>query len=353
MKIKSLIILVLVISVLLGMKFIFFPSESYQNDSKSKGAKGGAISVAVFVAAAQRINNDVYATGTVLANEQVQLQTELSGKLIQLNFQEGARVSKGQLLVKINDADLQANYKKLQLQLTLADEKLQRQKKLLSINGISQEDFDVAQNQYNVLKTDIDYAAAQIAKTEIKAPFDGVIGLKNVSEGAYVTPTTIIATIQQINPVKIDFAISEKYASLVKKGDKIKFTIDGVGDTEGVVLAIEPKIEMATRTLQIRAICSNPKNEIFPGAFARVKLALSDIDDAIMIPTEAVITDLKGKKVYKIKNGMAEPTKIITGLRNDAQIQIVEGVANGDTIVTRGIMQLKPGAAVKITEIKK
>jgi membrane fusion protein (multidrug efflux system) len=353
MKIKSLIILVLVISVLLGMKFIFFPSESAQNDSKSKGAKGGATSVAVFVATSQRINNDVYATGTVLANEQVQLQTELSGKLIQLNFQEGARVSKGQLLVKINDADLQANYKKLQLQLALADEKLQRQKKLLTINGISQEDLDIAQNQYNVLKAELDYAAAQIAKTEIRAPFDGVIGLKNVSEGAYVTPATIIATIQQINPVKIDFAISEKYASLVKKGDNIKFTIDGVGDTEGIVLAIEPKIEMATRTLQIRAICSNPKNEIFPGAFARVKLALSDIDHAIMIPTEAVIPDLKGKKVYKIKNGMAEPTKIITGLRNEAQIQIVEGVVDGDTIVTRGIMQLKPGAAVKITEIKK
>jgi len=353
MKIKSLIILVIVISVLLGVKFIFFPSENAQKDNKPNGAKGGATSVAVFVAAAQSINNDVYATGTVLANEQVQLQTELSGKLIQLNFQEGTRVSKGQLLVKINDADLQANYKKLQLQLALAEEKLQRQKKLLSINGISQEDFDVAQNQYNVIKADIDYATAQIAKTEIKAPFDGVIGLKNVSEGAYVTPATIIATVQQVNPVKIDFAISEKYASLVKKGDKIKFTIDGVGDTEGTVLAIEPKIEMATRTLQIRAICSNPKNEIFPGAFARVKLALSDIDAAIMIPTEAVIPDLKGKKVYKIKNGMAEPTKIITGLRSDTQIQIVEGVAAGDTIVTRGIMQLKPGAAVKITEIKK
>lgn len=354
MSLKNIIIIVLLIGGLLVIKFVYFPSESSKGENKpaSKGAMPS--NVVAYVVKVEKLSNNVYASGTVMANEEVQLQPELSGKIIQLNFQEGSRVSKGQLLVKINDADLQANYKKLQLQLSLADEKQQRQKKLLAINGISQEEFDVSQNQYNVIKAELEFASAQIAKTEIKAPFDGVIGLKNVSEGAYVNQSTVIASIQQINPVKIDFSISERYASIAKKGDNLEFSIDGLdGNFKGEVFAIEPKIDMATRTLQVRAICANSKNEIYPGAFAKVKLALSDIDSAMMIPTEAIIPDLKGKKVYRIKNGVAESVKVITGLRNDSQIQITDGLSIGDTIVTRGIMQLKPGASVRITELKK
>lgn len=343
----------LVLGVLIGLKFMFFPSENSAAGDKKMGAPGAPSNVVAYVVKAQKIDNDVYATGTVLANEQVELQSELAGKIIQLNFQEGSMVNKRQLLVKINDADLKANYKKLELQLSLADEKLKRQKQLLAINGISQEEFDSSQNQFNVIKADLEYAAAQIAKTEIKAPFDGMIGLKNVSEGAYITPAMIIAAVQQINPVKIDFSISERYASLVKKGTSLTFIIDGAGEFEGKVLAIEPKINSVTRTLQIRAVCTNPKNEIFPGAFAKVKLALSAIDSALMIPTEAIIPELKGKKVFKLVNGKVEPARVVTGLRTDAQVQIIEGIAAGDTIITRGIMQLKPGATVNITELKK
>ena len=353
MKNKSVVILVVLVGVLIGLKFMFFPSENSVGADKKTGASGAPSNVVAYVVVAKKIDNDVYATGTVLANEQVELQSELAGKVVQLNFQEGNKVTKGQLLVKINDADLKANYKKLELQLSLADEKLKRQKQLLAINGISQEEFDISQNQLNVIKAELDYATAQIAKTEIKAPFDGIIGLKNVSEGAYITPAMVVATVQQINPVKIDFSISERYASLVKKGTSLTFIIDGAGEFEGQVLAIEPKINPVTRTLQIRAVCTNSKNEIFPGAFAKVKLALSAIDSALMIPTEAVIPELKGKKVFKVVNGKAEPTKVVTGLRTDAQVQIVEGIAIGDTIIARGIMQLKPGTTVKVTEFKK
>lgn len=355
MRIKNLIVIVLVVGVLLAIKFIFFPSESSEQDTKGgKSGGGGPSNVTAMVLQSEKLSNEVYASGTIMANEEVQLHPELSGKITQLNFQEGSKVSKGQLLVKINDADLQATYKKLQLQNKLAEEKLNRQKQLLAINGISQEEFDILQNQYDVIKSEMDFATAQIAKTEIRAPFDGVVGLKSVSEGAYVSPASIIASIQQINPVKIDFSVSERYSSVVRKGDKVLFTIEGNKEQfTAQVFAFEPKIDMATRTLQVRAICSNAKGDIFPGSFARVQLALSDIDSTLMLPTEAVIPDLKGKKVYRIKDGKAESVKVITGLRTDEKIQITEGLNIGDTIIIRGIMSLRPGSAVKVTEFKK
>jgi membrane fusion protein (multidrug efflux system) len=357
MRIKNIIIIAIVVALLLFLKSMFFPAQSADGND-SKGGKPGATkmpasNVNVYVLKSEKLSNEVYASGTIIANEEVQLQSEYAGKITQINFEEGSKVSKGQLLVKINDADLQANYKKLQLQLTLSEQKLQRQKQLLTINGISQEEFDITQNQYNSTKADIDFAAAQIAKTEIKAPFDGTVGLKSVSLGAYVSPNTIIASIQQINPVKVDFSVSERYSSLVKKGDKLSFTVEGNNKTfQGQVFAIEPKIDMTTRTVQIRALCPNPNGDIYPGAFARVQLALSDIDAALMIPSEAIIPDLKGKKVFRIKNGQAESVKVITGLRTDEKIQITEGLTVGDTVITSGIMSLKQGSPVKLIKLK-
>lgn len=353
MRLKSLVIIILAIVILVGIKFLFFPSEDAGSNSKQNSKGGAPANVIAFVVHSKALANDVYGTGTVLANEEVQLQSETAGKILQINFQEGNRVSKGQLLVKINDADLKASLNKTGLQLKLAEEKLKRQKQLLAINGISQEEFDVSQNQCDVLKAEMDIVTAQIAKTEIKAPFDGVVGLKNVSEGAFVTSNTVVATIQQINPVKIDFSVAEHYSSVVKQGDKVSFSVNNHSGYDGYVYAIEPKIDPLTRTIQVRARCNNPKNDIYPGAFAKVNLYLNDIDSALMIPTEAVIPDLKGKKIFKIKNGKAIPQKVIIGLRNDTQVQITDGIADGDTIVVRGIMQLKPETPVKITEIKK
>lgn len=353
MRIRNIIIIIAVIAVLVTIKLLFFPSPSANKESGAPRNKGSKSNVTAMVVKPEKLSNEVFASGTILANEEVQLQPELSGKIVQLNFREGGLVSKGQLLVKINDADLQAQYKKLQLQYALAEERMGRQKQLLSISGISQEEFDVAQNQFNVIKADMDFATAQIAKTEIRAPFSGVIGLKNVSEGSYVTPATIIASIQQIDPVKIDFAVSERYSYLTKKGDKVIFSIEGNKEKlTGEVYAVEPKIDLNTRTLQIRAICPNSKGNIYPGAFARVQLALSDIDSALMIPTECIIPDMKGQKVYRIKNGAAEFARVETGLRTDARIQIMSGISPGDTIITTGLMQLKPGSQVKITELK-
>lgn len=354
MKLKNLIIGAIIIAILIGAKFIFFPNHAGQANTPQKGKSGGGTNnVTAYVVKTEKISNEITASGTIRANEDVQLQPELSGKVVQINFKEGSKVSKGQLLVKMNDADFQAQYKKLELQRSLAEQTMDRQKQLLAINGVSQQEFDLAQSGYSTLKSDMDFQMAQILKTEIKAPFDGVIGLKNVSEGAFVTPATIIASIQQIDPVKIDFAVPERYFPYIKKDGEVFFSIEGIAEKmKGQIFAIEPKIDLATRTIQVRAICSNSKGNIYPGAFAQVKIVLNDINDAIMIPTESLIPDISGQKVFILKNGKSTYSKVETGIRTDTKIQITKGLNVGDTVLTTGIMQLKADAEVKITNLK-
>lgn len=354
MKIKNIIIIIVIVGGLLALKFYMFPSQvTGGGNAPGPQNKPSSAAITAFIVKTEKLENSIYASGTVLANEEVELKPEIAGKIVQLNIKEDAPVSKGQLLVKINDAEYQAQLKKLKVECDLAETELTRAKELLKINGISQQDADVSENKVKSLKADMDYQQSLIAKTEIRAPFDGWVGLKNVSEGAYVTTTTVIANIQQINPLKLDFSVSERYFDQVKKGDKVVFTIDGIRkNLNGEVFAIEPKIDLATRTLKIRAICPNNQGTIFPGAFAHVQLALGDIDNAMMIPTEAIIPDMQGKKIFRLKDGKADYARVETGLRTEAKIQVTDGLSVGDTIVTTGIMQLKPGMAVKITDLK-
>lgn len=353
MRIKNLIIIALIIGVLLTVKFIFFPSETDQMNAGAKNAKGMPNNVSAYVIKPKNLENTIYASGTILANEEVVLEPEIAGKIISLPLREGTAVSQGQLLVKINDADFQAQLKKLQLQYDLANTRLKRQQELIKINGISQEDFDISQNAVNTIKADMDYLASQIAKTEIRAPFNGMVGLKSVSEGSFVTAGTSLATVLQIDPVKIEFSVSERYVSYIQKGVKVIFNIDGMkDDVEGEIYAVEPQIDMSTRTVLVRAICPNKNKTIFPGAFANVKVLLKNIEGAVMIPTEAVIPELRGKKVFIVRNGKAVPVPIETGIRSSTEVQVLNGLKIGDTIVTTGIMSLKKDAAVKITQFK-
>ncbi len=307
--------------------------------------------VNVYIVKAQVLNNNVFATGSIMANEEVMLLPEITGKIIFLSIHEGNAVRKGELLVKINDADLQAQLRKMELQLKIGDEKLYRLKQLLALNGISQEEYDVALNQSNSTKADIDYVKAQISKTEIRAPFNGVMGLKYVSEGSMVNASSRIASIQQMNPAKIDFSVPEKYAGLLNKSETVIFTVSNNSKKyKAKVYAIEPKIDMATRTVQLRATADNSNGELYAGAFAKIELPLTKTENAILVPTEAIIPILKGKKVFICKNGRAEEVFVETGIRTDGQIQIMSGLSEGDSVITTGIMQLKKGAPVKIVK---
>ncbi|HET6245769.1 MAG: efflux RND transporter periplasmic adaptor subunit [Bacteroidetes bacterium] len=291
----------------------------------------------------------VSSTGTTLANEEMNIQSEVSGRIIKINFEEGSTVNKGQILVKLDDLELKSLLQKSVLEKKLLDNKEKRQKKLLEIEAISQEEYDISQNAVDVLSAHIAMLRAQIQKTEIVAPFNGRIGLRNVSEGAIISPTTLIASLQDYSLIKLDFSVPEKYASQINSNTKILFTLEGSEEKyEAKVHAIEPRIDPVNRSLKIRAICSNKDRKILPGAFANVQVQLGEATLSIMIPTQAVIPDISGAKVYILKNGKASLSPVTTGLRTDIEISITSGINEGDTVITSGILQLKPGMPVLV-----
>lgn len=349
---KTLIIILVIAAAFIAVKLIFFPAQQAGGAPGGKG-KGPqpATPVTVYIAQPQRLDNRIFVSGTVLPNEEVLLVPETSGKITGIYFKEGSRVSKGQLLVKINDAELQAQLRKLQVQEKLLDTQLERLQKLLDLKGISQEEYETLLTDVNAIKADIDLINAQLEKTRITAPFSGEIGLKSVSDGSYISPTTQIAILQQSDPVKIDFYIPEKYSALVSKGDTFSFSLENAtGKYMASVIAIEPDIDQNTRTLHVRATSPNKKGEIRTGSYARVNFTLDRNESAILIPTESVIPVLKGKKVFVVRNGKAEEVMVETGLRSDKQIEIISGLQQGDTVVTTGSMQIKAGAPVKIVK---
>ncbi|MGZ3866718.1 MAG: efflux RND transporter periplasmic adaptor subunit [Bacteroidia bacterium] len=317
------------------------------------GSKAPAVPVTVVVVQGAKVENKITVSGNVIANEEATLKPESAGKIISLEIKEGAEVQKGQLLAKLNDAPLQAQLKKVTVQQKLAAEKEQRMKQLLEVKGVSQDEYDIALSNLNAANADIDLLRAQIMETEIRAPFNGIVGLKNVSEGNYISTSDVIASIQQIDPVKIDFSIPEKYADKIKTNDTVYISMDGSNKKyKATIYALDPKIDVNTRSLKVRALCKNGKHEIFPGAYAQVTLVLH-LENSVIIPTMAVIPDLRGQKTFVVKNGKAEPVKIETGVRTDSTVQVISGLTSGDTVVTGGILSLKPGVPVKIQGQKK
>ena len=308
------------------------------------------MSVNGIVAALQPLDNVVNSSGTVLASESVDLAAEASGTIQSISFKEGAHVRKNDLLLKINDEDLRAQLKKTELQIQLAADQADRQKRLFETNNSSKEQYDVAVSTLATLKADRENLVASIRKREIRAPFDGIIGLRYVSEGSYISPTTRIASIQKINPLKVDFAIPEKYAGKVRVGDLVKFHSDETSlEFTGIVYAVEPEIEPSTRTVQLRALCDNKGETIFPGGYVHVELRLKQPGGALMIPTQAIIPVLKGQTVLVRKNGVVVSVSVKTGVRTPSVIQITDGLSAGDTVLTTGILQLRPGMPVNVT----
>jgi membrane fusion protein (multidrug efflux system) len=297
--------------------------------------------------------NKVLTTGSIIANEEVDMKSEISGRVVQILFKEGGRVTKGDLLIKLNDAELQAQLEKSESRKKLAESNEIRQRTLFEKELLAKEVYDATVNELNSVQADIALLRAQIAKTEIRAPFDGVIGLKYVSDGSYISTTTKIATLQNILAVKIDFSIPEKYVNDILREAEITFTVPGSEKKyKGRIFAIEPKIDPATRTVTMRAICTNTDERIFPGAFANIEVVLREIKNTLMVPTEAIIPELKSQKVFIYKNGQAQSLTVETGLRTDTKIQITKGLQSGDTLITTGVLLLRQGSPVTITDLE-
>jgi membrane fusion protein (multidrug efflux system) len=291
-------------------------------------------------------------SGTLKPFEETVLMPEVTGRVITINLPEGKLVKQGTLLVKLYDDDLRAGLKKSQTQLEIAEQTQKRQSELIKINGISQSDYDQAVLQVNSINADIDILKTQIRKTEVRAPFDGMIGLRSISVGAEVTPGSPLATIRSVQQLKLDFSVPEKYSGAVKAGMKVKFSVQGDdGVHDATVMATEEGIDVATRNLKARAVVKNKDAALKPGAFANVDLELGKDTAALMVPTQAVIPMERSKQLIIAKNGKATFVTVKTGVRQASSVEVVEGIAAGDTVVTTGLLLLKPGADLKFSKV--
>lgn len=314
------------------------------------GGRGGpeGISVETLVLEPRPIERKIITTGSLMANEEVELRPEISGRVTGVFFEEGKKVKKGDLLLKLNDRELQAQLKRKQLEETLAADDERRKRSLFEINGISKEDYDKVLYGLNMIRAEVEVIESQLAETEIYAPFDGVVGLRHVSEGSVISSNTLVATLQDIDPIKVEFSIPEKYTGDLKVGTGIAVqTGDSASVFEGKVYAVESKVDPDTRTLKARARIPNPDGRLIPGLFGKIEITLERIADAIVIPTRALIPELNSQKVFLSKNGKAVSCAVETGIRTDQEIQITGGLTAGDTLILTGLLQLRDGRPVK------
>lgn len=347
------IVIVLIVIIAYPKIKPLFTSEERGGGPSNTGRR--ALNVRAEILRYGQMSEQVRSTGALSAEEDVELAFETAGKLIQIYFVEGSRVQKGQLLAKVNDAQLQAQLQKLQAQLKLAEDRLYRQNVLLERDAVSQESYDQAATETETLKADIALVEARIAETELRAPFDGVIGLRYVSEGAYVNTSTKIVRLVKLNPIKIDFSISERYANKVREGNKITFSVrigDKIETYDALVYAVEPEITSDTRSLVVRARCSNNNEALIPGMSASVELTMSSADNAISVPSEAIVSELGISKVYLYKNGVAVSHQIIPGMRTESRVQVLDGVNESDTLIVSGILQLRESMPVVLDAIE-
>jgi len=323
-----------------------------KKDTFKQKNDSGPTTVDVIIAKAEKISDKVEVNGTVVANEFAELRPEVSGLLTYLNVPEGKTIQKGTVIARINSADLEAQVNRSQVQLELAGVTEQRLKKLLDINGVNQADYDAAINQVNILKADIAYTQALINKTIVKAPFTGVIGLRKVSAGSFVSPTSIIATMQQLNQLRIDFTIPEVYQKYVSNGRNVEVLLDqnSAKRQTARIIALEPQVNQSTRNITVRAALSGGTTS--PGSFVKVYLDAGTDKSSILVPANSIIPDAKSKKVVTVKGGKAVFVNIETGARQSDYVEVTQGLNVGDSVVVSGVLFTRPDAPVKVRSVR-
>ncbi|WP_159800150.1 efflux RND transporter periplasmic adaptor subunit [Flavobacterium sp. MK4S-17] len=351
MKVKY-IIYTLIIAGLAALIF-YRISENKAQKQQAGGEKKAVMAVSGVIVQPREFANNLSLSGSIDANEEVDIRSEVLGIAEKIYFNEGAHVSKGQVLVKINDIELRAQSGEAATRQKLASENERRARLLLDKEAISQEEYDIASADFKTAQAQTQLIKAQIAKTSIRAPFSGTIGLRNISPGTYVTPETLIAKLVNSSQVKITFSVPEKYAAQVRQNSTITFTVAGTTEKfTAKVYAIEPAVEEFTRTLRVRAIAQNDKGRLLPGTFANVTLPLEKTENALLVPTQAIVPVQGGKKVFIFSNGKAREVMVKTGTRTEKEILIEEGLKPGDTVLTTGMLSLKNEMPVKVSLIK-
>jgi membrane fusion protein (multidrug efflux system) len=350
--------LALLVAYLIYNKF-FSKNAKESAAAMAAGGKGGKrkngpVSVNIMIVKDTAINNIIDVTGSIDANEKVNLVSQTAGNITGIYFTEGSKVQKGQLLVKVYNQDLEASLQQVSYQVALAKQNEYRNKVLLQKEAISQQEYDTSLTSLNSLKAQGDMIRAQITRTEIRAPFSGTIGLRNVSPGGYLSPQTSIAQLVNIDPAKLTFSVPERYLSIIGPGSKVRFTTESSRENfTAIVYAIDPSIDVNSRTITVRAKAPNPKGLLTAGSFAKINLTLDQIPKTILLPTQAVIPDLKSNLVYVYHNGLAMSKAVKTDIRTDTKIQIIDGLKPGDSVVVSGIIQMRPKVPLKIAKVIK
>lgn len=317
-----------------------------------RGESRGALEVDGFLISRSSISENVEVPGSLRPFEETDIRTEVSGRVVGLNIREGSHVQKGTLLVKLFDEDLKAQLRKLEVQLKIRQKTQERNRELLEISGISQQEYDLSALEVENLRADIEATQIAISRTEIRAPYAGVVGLRNISLGSYISPSDLITTLRQVDKLKLEFAVPEKYAKDIGKGYAVKFRVDGgMHDHAATVIATENNVDQNTRTLQVKAQVIGDNAELVPGVFARVNLQLGKNDSALLVPTQAVIPNIRNKQVIILRGDSIRFSVVETGVRDSAYVEIVRGVSQGDTVITTGLMSIRPNATVKVTRV--
>jgi membrane fusion protein, multidrug efflux system len=345
------------LSHFLSLLFILISFSSCNSKKDAAAApvgrpRQGPVSVDAFRVSESSVSEEVQIPGSLLPFEETQIRAEIGGRVVALNINEGATVTKGTVLLKIFDADLQAQLKKLQVQLKIAEKTEERNKELLAINGISQQEYDLSTLNADNLRADIETTEIAISKTVIRAPYTGKVGLRNISLGSYISPSDIITTIRQVDKLKLEFSVPEKYARQLQQGYEVKFRVDG-GQKEhkAIVLATESSVDQNTRTLKVRAVVNGQNPELVPGIFAKVNLQLGRDSLALLVPTQAIIPTARNKQVIVFRRDSVMFTVVETGIRDSAYVQILKGLQKGDTVITTGLMAIRPNAKVKVVKV--
>ena len=351
MKIVKNIILIAIVLALIGaIAYKIFWSKQAQ--ASAEGLTRTALPVSMQVVKPENFTETLSVIGSIEANESVILKSEVSGKITGIFFSEGEYVEQGTLLIKVYDDDLQAQLTKAQANLNLAEDVEDRQRQLLEREAISRQEHDVAYANLQSAQADVALLMAQISKTEIKAPFDGTIGFRQVSPGEYITPGVDIASLVNDNPAKIQFVVPEKYSQMLGENTVIRYRMEGQPlERTARVYAVAPYIDQATRTLQLKALSPNPNGTLIPGAFAKIDVLMQTQKNVVLIPAESILSETAGQKVYLYKGGKVHPVMVETGTRTNDRVEIVQGIAPGDTVIITGMMQITARTTVTPDQI--
>jgi len=348
---KRLLYLVLVLAVAFIIAYPKLDLSAKESATPTRSARSTVLTVEGEQIKHETIDYSVRVTGTIIADESVNLSSEVSAKIDQILFQEGEKVKKGQLLVALNDDELIAELEKLKFTTKLNEDNEFRQRKLLEKEAISREEYEIALTTLNTSQSEIKLLETRRAKYKIYAPFSGRVGLREVSVGSYINPGSTIARVYSIDQVKIDFSVPGKYLKDINVGDQIQFSVEGYEEAfDGSIYALEPQIDPQSRSIKLRASSPNKENKLLPGQFVKINLILDRIENSIMVPNIALIPELNQIKVFVYVDGAVETRIVEPGIRTEEKVQIMNGLSPGDVIITTGLLQIRQGMKVNIQQ---